>query len=128
MRLTSRTLSARLPARTTSRRPLFYQAAVATNITTSARIASRFFSCHAVRASPAPSSEPKVKVPYPAFSFEHLGISNKWNKYIMMFFITMGTIETYLWYKYLPAWWDARKDTATEHEEQRSGSQSQTAN
>lgn len=128
MRPTSRTLSARLPAPTACRRPLCLHAATATNITTSTRIASRFFSYRGVRASPAQSSEPKAKIPYSAFSFEHLGISNKWNKYIMIFFITMGTIETYLWYKYLPAWFNARSGTATKLEEQRSGSQSHTAN
>lgn len=92
------------------------------------RNASRFLSSQHGGAATTQATGAKPKVPYAAFSFEHLGISNKWNKYIMIFFITMGALETYLWYTYLPAWWKARSDTATELEEQRSGPQSHTAN
>ncbi|KAK3501432.1 hypothetical protein B0T13DRAFT_198602 [Neurospora crassa] len=116
-------------ASTVCLRPLFRRAATALRTsTTKAQYASRLFSCQAARSGHVQNSGAKPKIPYAAFSFEHLGISNKWNKYIMIFFITMGTIETYLWYKYLPAWWKAHSNTATEFEKQRDGPQSHTAN
>ncbi|KAK3351097.1 hypothetical protein B0H65DRAFT_456893 [Neurospora tetraspora] len=122
MRPTSRALSARLPVSTVCQRPLFFRAAATRTTTPTTRNASRLFSFQAARASPAQDSEPKPKIPYSAFSFAHLGISNKWNKYIMIFFITMGILETYLWYKYLLAWWKARSNTAID------GPQSHTGN
>ncbi|EGO61003.1 hypothetical protein NEUTE1DRAFT_107566 [Neurospora tetrasperma FGSC 2508] len=118
-----------LRAPTVCPRPLFLRAATAVRTsTTKAQHASRLFSCQTARSGLVQNSGAKPKIPYAAFSFEHLGISNKWNKYIMVFFITMGTIETYLWYKYLPAWWEAHSNTATEFEKQRDGPQSHTAN
>ncbi|KAA8634377.1 hypothetical protein SMACR_03148 [Sordaria macrospora] len=110
MRPTLRALSTHLPISTACQRPLFLRAAASRNT-------SRLFSFQAALASPPQDLGAKPKVPYAAFSFEHLGISNKWNKYIMIFFITMGALETYLWYKYLPAWWKARSDIATELKE-----------